>query len=92
MFSPRSVLWYKGWDCVVCRREENPYVYIGSFKDKKEMLPAVQNLMKIGFKLFTTSDIADFLQEHKTTGSKMGLNRMKIDFLGEFGLEWEIWG
>ncbi|KEY65048.1 hypothetical protein S7711_08438 [Stachybotrys chartarum IBT 7711] len=42
----------------------NILLSIGSYKDKKEMLPSVQKLQKIGYKLFATSGTADFLQEH----------------------------
>lgn len=42
----------------------NILLSIGSYKDKKEMLPAVQKLQKIGYKLFATAGTADFLQEH----------------------------
>lgn len=37
---------------------------IGSYKDKKEMLPSVEKLQKLGYKLFATAGTADFLQEH----------------------------
>lgn len=37
---------------------------IGSFKDKVEMLPSVQKLHKLGFKLFATAGTADFIEEH----------------------------
>ncbi|KAF4126847.1 carbamoyl-phosphate synthase / aspartate carbamoyltransferase, partial [Geosmithia morbida] len=42
----------------------NVLLSIGSYKDKKEMLPSVQKLQKIGYKLFATAGTADFLQEH----------------------------
>ncbi|KAG9253162.1 uncharacterized protein F5Z01DRAFT_658005 [Emericellopsis atlantica] len=42
----------------------NILLSIGSYKDKKEMLPSVQKLQKIGYKLFATSGTADFLQEY----------------------------
>ena len=42
----------------------NILLSIGSFKDKKEMLPSVEKLQKIGYKLFATAGTADFLQEH----------------------------
>lgn len=42
----------------------NILLSIGSYKDKKEMLPSVENLAKIGYKLFATAGTADFLQEH----------------------------
>ncbi|KAM0512055.1 hypothetical protein ACHAPE_009299 [Trichoderma viride] len=44
--------------------KKNILLSIGSFKDKKEMLPSVQKLQKIGYKLFATAGTADFLQEH----------------------------
>jgi carbamoyl-phosphate synthase/aspartate carbamoyltransferase len=42
----------------------NVLLSIGSYKDKKEMLPSVQKLQSIGYKLFATAGTADFLQEH----------------------------
>lgn len=42
----------------------NVLLSIGSYKDKKEMLPSVQNLQRLGYKLFATAGTADFLQEH----------------------------
>ncbi|KAH6607691.1 pyrabcn [Trichoderma cornu-damae] len=44
--------------------KKNILLSIGSYKDKKEMLPSVQKLQKIGYKLFATAGTADFLQEH----------------------------
>jgi carbamoyl-phosphate synthase / aspartate carbamoyltransferase len=42
----------------------NILLSIGSYKDKKEMLPSVEKLQRIGYKLFATAGTADFLQEH----------------------------
>ncbi|CAG9971499.1 unnamed protein product [Clonostachys byssicola] len=42
----------------------NILLSIGSYKDKREMLPSVEKLQKIGYKLFATAGTADFLQEH----------------------------
>ncbi|KAI1335465.1 carbamoyl-phosphate synthase [Xylariaceae sp. FL0016] len=42
----------------------NILLSIGSYKDKKEMLPSVEKLQKMGYKLFATAGTADFLQEH----------------------------
>ena len=42
----------------------NILLSIGSYKDKKEMLPSVVKLQKLGYKLFATAGTADFLQEH----------------------------
>jgi len=44
--------------------KENILLSIGSYKDKKEMLPSVQKLQRLGYKLFATAGTADFLQEH----------------------------
>ena len=44
--------------------KENILLSIGSFKDKKEMLPSVEKLQRLGYKLFATAGTADFLQEH----------------------------
>ncbi|KAG4218496.1 hypothetical protein PC116_g33024, partial [Phytophthora cactorum] len=44
--------------------KSNILLSIGSYKDKKEMLPSVQKLQKMGYKLFATAGTADFLQEH----------------------------
>lgn len=42
----------------------NILLSIGSYKDKKEMLPSIQKLQDIGYKLFATAGTADYLQEH----------------------------
>ncbi|KAI0175950.1 carbamoyl-phosphate synth [Hypoxylon sp. FL1284] len=44
--------------------KSNILLSIGSYKDKKEMLPSVEKLQKLGYKLFATAGTADFLQEH----------------------------
>ena len=44
--------------------KKNILLSIGSFKDKVEMLPSVERLHKIGYKLFATAGTADYLQEH----------------------------
>ncbi|KAI5917785.1 carbamoyl-phosphate synthase [Camillea tinctor] len=44
--------------------KSNILLSIGSYKDKKEMLPSVEKLQKMGYKLFATAGTADFLQEH----------------------------
>ncbi|KAI0022516.1 carbamoyl-phosphate synthase [Xylariomycetidae sp. FL0641] len=44
--------------------KSNILLSIGSYKDKKEMLPSIEKLQKIGYKLFATAGTADFLQEH----------------------------
>lgn len=45
----------------------NILLSIGSYKDKKEMLPSIAKLQKMGYKLFATAGTADFLQEHDVT-------------------------
>ena len=42
----------------------NVLLSIGSFKDKREMLPSVAKLQALGYKLFATAGTADYLQEH----------------------------
>lgn len=42
----------------------NVLLSIGSYADKKEMLPSVAKLQKLGYKLFSTAGTADFLQEN----------------------------
>ncbi|KAI1779732.1 carbamoyl-phosphate synth [Hypoxylon cercidicola] len=44
--------------------KSNVLLSIGSYKDKKEMLPSVEKLQKMGYNLFATAGTADFLQEH----------------------------
>ncbi|KAI0132178.1 hypothetical protein BJ170DRAFT_234109 [Xylariales sp. AK1849] len=44
--------------------KSNVLLSIGSYKDKKEMLPSVAKLQRMGYKLFATAGTADFLQEH----------------------------
>jgi carbamoyl-phosphate synthase / aspartate carbamoyltransferase len=44
--------------------KKNILLSIGSFKDKMEMLPSVEKLHKMGFKLYATAGTADFLEEH----------------------------
>ncbi|KAL1598023.1 Carbamoyl-phosphate synthase [Paraconiothyrium brasiliense] len=43
---------------------KNILLSIGSFKDKLEMLPSIENLHKMGFNLFATAGTADYIQEH----------------------------
>ncbi|KAI1881361.1 hypothetical protein JX265_000187 [Neoarthrinium moseri] len=42
----------------------NVLLSIGSYKDKKEMLPSIAKMQKMGYKLFATAGTADFLQEN----------------------------
>ncbi|SMY27811.1 unnamed protein product [Zymoseptoria tritici ST99CH_1A5] len=44
--------------------KKNVLLSIGSYKDKVEMLPSVETLYRLGFKLFATAGTADFLEEH----------------------------
>jgi carbamoyl-phosphate synthase/aspartate carbamoyltransferase len=43
---------------------KNILLSIGSFKDKLEMLPSIESLHKMGYKLFATAGTADYIQEH----------------------------
>lgn len=44
--------------------KSNILLSIGSYKDKKEMLPAVKRLQTMGYKLYATAGTADFYQDH----------------------------
>lgn len=44
--------------------KRNILLSMGTYKDKKEMLPSVEKLQRLGYKLFATAGTADFLQEH----------------------------
>lgn len=44
--------------------KKNILLSIGSFKDKMEMLPSVDKLHKLGYKIYATAGTADFLEEH----------------------------
>lgn len=44
--------------------KKNILLSIGSYKDKKELLPSVEKLARIGYSLFATAGTADYLQEH----------------------------
>jgi len=56
---------------------KNVLLSIGSFKDKMEMLPSVEKLNELGFKLFATAGTADFFEEHG----------IKVKFLEVLGSE-----
>jgi carbamoyl-phosphate synthase / aspartate carbamoyltransferase len=44
--------------------KKNILLSIGSFKEKLEMLPSIQKLHKMGYKLFATAGTADYIKEH----------------------------
>ncbi|KAF2719359.1 bifunctional carbamoylphosphate synthetase/aspartate transcarbamylase [Polychaeton citri CBS 116435] len=44
--------------------KRNILLSIGSYKDKLEMLPSVQKLFKLGYKIYATAGTTDFLEEH----------------------------
>ena len=44
--------------------ERNILLSIGSLKDKKEMLPSIEKLHRMGYTLFATAGTADYLQEN----------------------------
>ncbi|CCU74351.1 URA1/dihydroorotase/pyrABCN protein/ura1 [Blumeria hordei DH14] len=45
----------------------NILLSIGSYKDKKEMLPSIIKLESLGYKLFATAGTADYLQENNVS-------------------------
>ncbi|TKA67176.1 Protein pyrABCN [Cryomyces minteri] len=42
--------------------KKNILLSIGSFKDKEEMMPSIEKLHKLGYKLFATAGTADYLE------------------------------
>lgn len=44
--------------------KKNILFSIGSYKEKRELLPSIQKLHELGYKLFATSGTADFIKEH----------------------------
>lgn len=64
----------------------NVMLSIGSYKDKKEMLPSVQKLQRIGYKLFATAGTADFLQEHGVQVQFLEVLGRDEDMNSEFSL------
>ncbi|KAI1119453.1 pyrABCN [Nemania sp. NC0429] len=44
--------------------KSNILLSIGSYKEKREMLPSVKRLQKLGYKLYGTSSTADYYEEH----------------------------
>jgi len=47
--------------------KKNILLSVGSFKDKMEILPSVEKLHRMGYKLYATAGTADFLEEHGMT-------------------------
>ncbi|KAJ4315168.1 Carbamoyl-phosphate synthase [Fusarium piperis] len=66
--------------------KKNILLSIGSYKDKREMLPSIQKLEKIGYKLFATSGTADFLQEHGVQVQYLEVLGKEEDTSSEFSL------
>ncbi|CCF58798.1 hypothetical protein KAFR_0F02010 [Kazachstania africana CBS 2517] len=44
--------------------KKNILLSVGSFKEKQELLPSIQKLYNMGYKLFATAGTADFITEH----------------------------
>ncbi|KAI5463220.1 hypothetical protein BGZ63DRAFT_352422 [Mariannaea sp. PMI_226] len=66
--------------------KKNILLSIGSYKDKREMLPSVEKLEKLGYKLFATSGTADFLQEHGVKVQYLEVLGSEEDTKSEFSL------
>lgn len=66
--------------------KKNILLSIGSYKDKREMLPSVQKMEKLGYKLFATSGTADFLQEHGVQVQYLEVLGKEEDTKSEFSL------
>lgn len=70
----------------------NVLLSIGSYKDKREMLPSVQKLQRIGYKLFATAGTADFLQEHGVQVQFLEVLGRDEDMNSEFSLTQHLAG
>lgn len=66
--------------------KRNILLSIGSYKDKKEMLPSIQKLQRLGYKLFATAGTADFLQEHDVPVQYLEVLGSDEDRSSEFSL------
>jgi carbamoyl-phosphate synthase/aspartate carbamoyltransferase len=44
--------------------KKNVLFSIGSYKEKNELLPSIQKLHKLGYKIFATAGTADFIRDH----------------------------
>ncbi|KAG6006406.1 hypothetical protein E4U21_007072 [Claviceps maximensis] len=64
----------------------NILLSIGSYKDKGELLPSIQKLQRIGYKLFATAGTADFLQEHGVQVQYLEVLGRDEDISSEFSL------
>ncbi|KAL2208749.1 carbamoyl-phosphate synth [Sarocladium strictum] len=64
----------------------NILLSMGSYKDKKEMLPSVRKLQTLGYKLFATAGTADFLQEHGVPVQYLEMLNKEEDRSSEFSL------
>ncbi|KHN95825.1 aspartate carbamoyltransferase catalytic subunit [Metarhizium album ARSEF 1941] len=64
----------------------NILLSIGTYKDKKELLPSIQKLQRIGYKLFATAGTADFLQEHGVQVQYLEVLGRDEDINSEFSL------
>lgn len=64
----------------------NILLSVGSYKDKKELLPSIQKLQRIGYKLFATAGTADFLQEHGVQVQYLEVLGRDEDITSEFSL------
>jgi carbamoyl-phosphate synthase/aspartate carbamoyltransferase len=66
--------------------KKNILLSIGSYKEKQEMLPSIQKLQKLGFKLFATSGTADFLKEHGVEAQYLEILANNDDQKSEYSL------
>lgn len=64
----------------------NILLSVGSYKDKKDLLPSIQKLQRIGYKLFATAGTADFLQEHGVQVQYLEVLGRDEDISSEFSL------
>ncbi|CAB4255137.1 similar to Saccharomyces cerevisiae YJL130C URA2 Bifunctional carbamoylphosphate synthetase (CPSase)-aspartate transcarbamylase (ATCase) [Maudiozyma barnettii] len=66
--------------------KKNILLSIGSFKEKQELLPAIQKLYNMGYKLFATAGTADFITEHNMSVQYLEVLNQNDDEKAEYSL------
>ena len=66
--------------------KKNILLSIGSYKEKQELLPAIQKLYNMGFKLFATAGTADFITEHNMSVQYLEVLNQDDDEKAEYSL------
>ncbi|KAJ3216809.1 hypothetical protein HDU67_008895 [Dinochytrium kinnereticum] len=70
--------------------KKNILLSVGSFKEKMELLPAVEKLHQLGYNLFATAGTADFIQEHNIPVKFLALDEVDEDEASTKGGEYSL--